>query len=163
TARCTRDFARGRKRCVTTTPDNPFAAHEIGELYRRGRPFHHPRTLARVRGLVGTSDVDRALDVACGTGMSTVALAGFAKRVVGLDVSREMLRVAPAVANVTYMLGSAETLAFTPDSFDAVTCSSGIHWFDQGRFYAELRRVVRPGGWIGLYDHYFMGMQGVEE
>ncbi len=61
------------------------------------------------------------------------------------------------------MLGRAEQLAFDADVFDAVTCSSGVHWFDQERFYAELRRVVRPGGWIGLYDHYFIGMQDVDE
>ena len=61
------------------------------------------------------------------------------------------------------MLGSAERLPLTPGAIDAVTCSSGIHWFDQERFYGELRRVVRTGGWIGLYDHYFLGMQGVED
>jgi ubiquinone/menaquinone biosynthesis C-methylase UbiE len=148
---------------TTPVPDNPFAAREIGELYRRGRPYHHPRSLARVRALVGDAGVGRALDVACGTGMSTVALAGFAASVVGLDVSPEMMRVAPAAPNVAYMLGNAQALPFSTGAIDAVTCSSGIHWFDPDRFFAELRRVVRPGGWIGLYDHYFLGMQGVEE
>jgi ubiquinone/menaquinone biosynthesis C-methylase UbiE len=81
--------------------------------------------------------------------------------VVGLDVSPEMMRVAPAAPNVTYMLGRAEHLPFAAGSFDAVTCSSGVHWFDQPRFFAELSRVLRPGGWIGLYDHYFWGMPGV--
>jgi len=147
----------------TPAPDNPFAAADIGELYRRGRPYHHPRTLARVRALVGEAAVGCALDVACGTGMSTVALAGFARSVVGLDVSAAMMRVAPPAANVTYVLGSAERLPLSAGAIDAVTCSSGIHWFDQERFYGELRRVVRTGGWIGLYDHYFLGMQGVEE
>jgi hypothetical protein len=32
-----------------------------------------------------------------------------------------------------------------------------VHWFDQERFFAELRRVLRPHGWVGLYDHYFLG------
>ena len=58
---------------------------------------------------------------------------------------------------------NAESLPFATDGLDAVTCSSGIHWFDQERFYAGLRRAVRRGGWVGLYDHYFMGMPGVEE
>jgi ubiquinone/menaquinone biosynthesis C-methylase UbiE len=154
---------------VTTTPDNPFAAAEVGALYARGRPYHHPRSLARLRVLLAAGnadaevDVERALDVACGTGMSTVALADFAGVVAGIDISPEMMRVAPAAPNVTYMLGRAERLPFVDGAFDAVTCSSGIHWFDQERFYAELHRVVRPGGWIGLYDHYFMRMPGVAE
>jgi SAM-dependent methyltransferase len=150
-----------------TTPDNPFAAADVGTRYERGRPFHHPRTLARVRAVVdaGFADEDthvaRALDVACGTGMSTIALAAFAETVVGLDRSPEMMRVAPPAPNVTYMLGRAEQLGFDVGAFDAATCSSGVHWFDQARFFAELHRVLRPGGWVGLYDHYFMGMPEV--
>ena len=151
---------------MTTAPDNPFAATEVGALYKRGRPYHHARTLARLRTLLAAhgmnAEVARAIDVACGTGMSTVALAELADTVVGLDISPEMMRVAPAAPNVTYMLGRAEQLGFTDGAFDAVTCSSGIHWFDQERFFAELRRAVRPGGWIGLYDHYFMGMRAVD-
>jgi len=148
---------------VTTTPDNPFAAREVGEVYRRGRPYHHPRTLARVLGLVGDSEIGRALDVACGTGMSTIALGAFAPMVVGLDLSPEMMNLAPAAPNVAYALGGAEALPFDAGTFDAVTCSSGVHWFDQERFFAELRRVMRPDGWVGLYDHYFMSMVGVDE
>ena len=124
---------------MTTTPDNPFAAVQVGALYARGRPYHHPRSLARLRALLtdgnADADVERALDVACGTGMSTVALADFADIVVGLDISREMMRVAPPKPNVTYMLGRAERLPFLDGAFDAVTCSSGVHWFDQERFY----------------------------
>jgi len=145
-----------------TTPDNPFAASGVGPRYARGRPYHHPRTLARVRAVVGDTPVGHALDVACGTGLSTIALAGVADTVVGLDVSTEMLRAAARVPNGSYLLGGAETLPFPDAAFDAVTCSSGVHWFDQARFYSELWRVVRPGGWVGLYDHYFVGMQDVD-
>lgn len=56
-----------------------------------------------------------------------------------------------------YLLGNAERLPFPGASFDAATCCSGVHWFDQSRFFAELRRVLRPNGRVGLYDHYFLG------
>jgi ubiquinone/menaquinone biosynthesis C-methylase UbiE len=95
--------------------------------------------------------------------MSAVALAEYAATVVGVDVSTEMIRAAPAAPNVAYILGDAERLPFADAAFGAVTCASGIHWFDQQRFFAELRRVVQPGGWIGLYDHYFLGMQDVDD
>ena len=144
-----------------TTPENPFAAAAIGEVYRRGRPYHHARSLARVRAIVGDAPVVCALDVACGTGMSSGALAECTAYVAAVDVSPEMMRAAPARHGVAYALGRAEALPFAADCFDAVTCSSGIHWFDQPRFFAELHRVMRPGGWVGLYDHYFLGMREV--
>ncbi len=148
-------------RPVKSVPNNPFGSTDVGEFYARGRPYHHPRSLARVRALVRAVDVERALDVACGTGMSTIALADHAATVVGLDASVEMLRAAARPRGVEYALASAERLPFPDGVFDAVTCCSGIHWFDQARFFAELGRVLRPNGWVGLYDHYFIGMDDV--
>ena len=136
---------------------NPFAAPGVGALYHRGRPYHHPRSLARIQAIVGDAPIGRALDLACGTGMSTVALAGLAGFVVGIDASPEMLGAARRASNCTYLLTHAERLPLPDESFDAATCCSGVHWFDQERFFAELRRVLRPGAWVGLYDHYFMG------
>lgn len=144
--------------------DNPFAAPGIGSVYDHGRPFHHPRSLARILTMVGDPEIQRALDIACGTGMSTVALAAHAPTVVGVDVSPEMLGAARRAPGAHYLLGNAEEMPFADASFDAATCCSGVHWFDQPRFFAELKRVLRPGGWVGLYDHYFTGeMIGVPE
>ncbi len=142
---------------------NPFAASDVGVVYDAGRPFHHPRTLARIRERVGATRIDNALDVACGTGMSTVALAEHAGHVTGVDVSPEMMRAGRRAPNVSYCFASAETLPLRAKSIDAVTCCSGIHWFDQHRFFGELRRVLRPGGWVGLYDHYFMRVRACPE
>ena len=133
-----------------TRPVNPFAAPGVGVHYDRGRPYHHARTLERIvtmvaGAMVGASHLDRGLDVACGTGMSTVALAGHADAVIGVDVSAEMMRSARRAPGVHYLLGRAELLPFRDATFDAATCCSGVHWFDQPRFFAELHRVLRPG------------------
>jgi ubiquinone/menaquinone biosynthesis C-methylase UbiE len=142
---------------MAESPDNPFAAAGVGVHYDRGRPYHHARTLERIVAMVGAEHLPRGLDVACGTGMSTVALAGHADAVVGVDVSPEMMRSARHATGVRYLLGRAERLPFTAGTFDAATCCSGVHWFDQPRFFAELHRVLRPAGWVALYDHYFIG------
>jgi len=139
------------------SPDNPFAATGVGVHYDRGRPYHHGRTLERILTMVGGGRVMRGLDIACGTGMSTVALAGHADAVFGVDVSPEMMRAARPAPGVHYLLGRAERLPFRDAPFDAATCCSGVHWFDQPRFFAELHRVLRPGSWVALYDHYFIG------
>jgi len=136
---------------------NPFAAPGVGGVYAQGRPFHHPRSLEHILALVGNHVIDRALDIACGTGMSTVALAAHAGTVVGVDVSPEMLGSARRAPGAHYLLGNAERMPFTDRSFGAATCCSGIHWFDQAGFFAELRRVLHAKAWIGLYDHYFTG------
>ena len=143
---------------------NPFAANDVGTVYAHGRPYHHPRTLARVRALVGNAPITRGLDVAWCTGMSTVALRDQASTVIGVDISPEMMRAAARPPGVSYLFARSEVLPFAERSFDAVTCCSGVHWFDQPRFFTELRRVLRPGGWVALYDHYFIGeMEGVPE
>jgi SAM-dependent methyltransferase len=145
---------------VTTAPENPFAASDVGAVYDRGRPFHHAHTLARVRSIVGDAPVGHGLDIACGTGMSTVALAAHAQHVVGVDISPEMMRAARQAPNVSYLYAQAERMPFPSRTFDAVTCCSGVHWFEQERFFGELRRVLRPDGWVALYDHYFMRIRG---
>jgi ubiquinone/menaquinone biosynthesis C-methylase UbiE len=89
--------------------------------------------------------------------MSPVALSAHAGTVVGVDASPEMLGSARRAPGVSYLMGNAERMPFPDHSFDAATCCSGIHWFDQDRFFAELRRVLRGDGWVGLYDHYFTG------
>jgi ubiquinone/menaquinone biosynthesis C-methylase UbiE len=145
-------------------PGNPFAAAGVGVHYDRGRPYHHARTLERIVAMVDTGRIERGVDVACGTGMSTVALAGRADCAIGVDVSPEMMRSARHAPGVRYLLGRAERLPFRDASFEAATCCSGVHWFDQPRFFAELHRVLRPGSWVALYDHYFVGeMVGVPE
>jgi ubiquinone/menaquinone biosynthesis C-methylase UbiE len=140
-----------------TRPDNPFAAAGVGSLYERGRPYHHPRTLGRAMSMLGEAVVTRALDVACGTGLSAVALRDFADQVVAVDFSPEMLAVAPRLPGLSYSRSAAEQLPFPDATFDGITCSSGVHWFDQEHFFAEARRVLRADGWIALYDHYFLG------
>jgi ubiquinone/menaquinone biosynthesis C-methylase UbiE len=48
---------------------------------------------------------------------------------------------------------SAEALPFRDRSFDLVTVSSGVHWFEPERFQREAARVLRPGGRVLLYEH----------
>jgi SAM-dependent methyltransferase len=131
---------------------NHFNSQEAAARYAGNRPQSHRRVLALVESILGAAlPVDRALDVGCGTGHSTVALLPLARAVVGLDSSRFMLAQAAGYPAIEYRCGYAEALPFARGSFDLLTVCSAYHWFDQEKFLQEAARVLRGGGWLVLY------------
>lgn len=99
---------------------------------------------------------DRVLDIATGTGFTAFALATRASRVVGLDLTAGMLaearRLSPA-SGIAWIAGDAESLPFGDAVFDAVTVRRAPHHFPHlSQALGEMRRVVRPGGRIGIVD-----------
>ncbi len=96
----------------------------------------------------------KALDVACGTGKLTCALAsvvGPEGRAVGLDLAPAMLeearRACGDLAGVEFVAGNALALPFEAGTFDATTIAFGLrNLSDFGAGFAEMARVVRPGG-----------------
>ena len=111
--------------------------------------------MKKIQEFIGLSvPLRNALDVGCGTGMSTMALKHVAANIVGTDVSRAMLELAPVADAVHYIVSSAEHLSVGDGLFDMVTVSSSLHWFDRSLFLAEARRVLREEGWLVIYDNY---------
>jgi len=106
--------------------------------------------------LAGVQAGSRVLDVAAGTGESTlmaVARVGSKGHVVAADVSASMLNVAAEAArkagltNVETRVMNAENLELDADSFDAVVCRIALMLFpNPAKALAEMRRVVKPGG-----------------
>ena len=97
---------------------------------------------------------DRVLDACCGTG--DLALAGLQAggRVTGLDFSERMLeRARRKSSEVEWVRGDALALPFEDGSFDAATVGFGVrNLADLERGLAELRRVLRPGGRLGVLE-----------
>jgi SAM-dependent methyltransferase len=98
-------------------------------------------------------------DIGCGTGSLTFELARFAGKVIGVDLSGEMLRRARAFAkerdleNVEFRQGDVLKLPLESHSVDAAFCVMVLHFLpDPARAIAGLCRVVRPGGAIILVD-----------
>jgi len=110
-----------------------------------------PRMVDAARAAPG----ERALDVACGTGVLARALAartGATGHVAGLDVNDGMLAVArrraPAIA---WHHAPAEAMPFADTGFDTVLCQFALMFFDnRAKALAEMRRVLRPGGRLAL-------------
>ncbi len=111
--------------------------------------------LATILGAAGLTPDATVLDLACGPGIYARPLARRAPagRVVGLDLSAPMLRMAghfayrEALPNLTFVRGNAVALPFVAARFDVVNCCGALHLFpDVQSVLAEVRRVLRPGG-----------------
>ena len=105
---------------------------------------------------VGVHSGDRVLDVACGTGNAATRAALAGGRVIGLDLTPELFvaarrRAAEAGVELTLVEGDAEDLPFGDASFDVVLSTFGVMFAPRHAVAsAELARVLRPGGRIGL-------------
>jgi demethylmenaquinone methyltransferase/2-methoxy-6-polyprenyl-1,4-benzoquinol methylase len=100
---------------------------------------------------------DRVLDACCGTGdlaIASLRLVGSTGRVTGLDFSERMLERARAKSDgVEWIPGDALALPFADGSFDAATVGFGVRNLDDlDAGLRELRRVLRPGGRVGILE-----------
>ena len=103
----------------------------------------------------GVQAGERALDVACGTGVLTRKLwtfVGESPVPVGCDISAGMLEVARRIApRIEWRLGDACSLPFQDHYFDRVLCQYGLMFFvDPVAALREMRRVLRPGGTVAI-------------
>ena len=144
---------------------NYFETKNVAERYEKGRPFFHANTMEKIKNYLGqTTKFDKALDIACGTGLSTKALLALAEQVYGTDISEEMLNLAYKDKKIIYKIATAENQPFENNTFNLVTVSSGVHWFDIELFLKECNRILKPKSWLILYENYFISeMQDVEE
>ena len=119
----------------------------------------HRRWKQRVANLANVKPGDRALDLCCGTGDISFALAKSGAQVSGLDFSEAMLAVAnqrnpqSAIRNPQFIQGDAQKTLFANDTFDAVTVGFGLRnlasW-EAG--LDEMVRVGKPGARLIVLD-----------
>jgi SAM-dependent methyltransferase len=93
----------------------------------------------------------RVLDLGAGTGLLTGALLAAGHEVVAVDPAEPMLdELRARYPQVAMHVGEAEALPLPDDSVDAVVAGQAAHWFDPEPAAVQLRRVLRPGGVVGL-------------
>jgi ubiquinone/menaquinone biosynthesis C-methylase UbiE len=127
------------------------AAYLTSAVHSQGADLQ--RAAAALRGS------DRVLDVGCGAGHLSFAVAPHVGAMVASDLSPGMLAAVQAEAkrrelsNLTTCRASAEALPFPDHHFDAVcTRMSAHHWADLRRGIGEMRRVLKPGGRLIVID-----------
>ncbi len=126
-----------------------FAAE--AEAYDRARPSYPPDAVGWLIDNLGIGPGRRIVDLAAGTGKLTTLLAGAGARLVAVEPVAAMgERLRARLPGVPLLAGVAEALPFAARSLDAVVVAQAFHWFDAGRALAELARVIRSGGRLGV-------------
>jgi len=136
--------------------ENYFKPETAANRYKLGRPYYHANTVAKIKEhLKITSPLGLAVDMACGTGLSTIVLPEIAKKIIGVDSSESMLNLAPQAKGISYVQGYAEKIPIPENMADIITVASGVHWFNTELFLMEATRVLKNEGWLVIYENYF--------
>jgi len=94
-----------------------------------------------------------AWDCACGSGQASVPLTSHFGLVVGTDASPTQVAEAGTHDRARFVVAASEHVPMADGSADLVTVAQALHWFVGEPFYAEVRRVVRPGGILAAWTY----------
>jgi len=121
------------------------------DSYVRGRPDYPPAALEWLKADLGLAPGKTALELGAGTGKFTRLLAETGAAVTAVEPVGAMLdelrRALPAVATLQ---ATAQRIPAPDASADAVVCAQAFHWFASTAALAEIRRVLKHGGMLGL-------------
>ncbi len=129
------------------------------EAYSKGNIFVDGVHLSEVVRRSGVTRNDRVLDIATGSGFLALEFAKSAKKVIGADLTRNMLLHArekqkdSGLKNTEFLLSDVESLPFEYEAFNIVSCRFAFHHFpDPVKALHEMKRVCKNRGRIVLVD-----------
>jgi ubiquinone/menaquinone biosynthesis C-methylase UbiE len=123
---------------------------DVAGRYADFRPRYPAQLFDYLAELAGQS---LAWDCAAGTGQATIDLARRFDRVIATDASAEQIAAAEPIANVEYRVATAEESGLPDRCADLIAVAQALHWFNLDQFYAEVRRVLRPGGVLAVWAY----------
>ena len=129
----------------------------VAEAYDRERPSYPDELIDAACSIAALGPGSRVLEVGCGTGKLTEALAERGLLVDAVDPGANMIAFARKRVHdadtVQFHLGRFEELALPEKVFDAVFSAAAFHWIDPEVGWAKAARCLRPGGTLALITH----------
>ena len=120
------------------------------DLYEARRPSYPDVAVAWLASELEIEESSRLLDLGAGTGKLTRQRVRRTPRVIGLEPVRAMCAQFHSALDVPIAQAVAEALPVRTGSVDAVLVGQAFHWFNFEPALAEIHRVLRPGGGLGL-------------
>jgi SAM-dependent methyltransferase len=126
--------------------------------YAEFRPTYPEALFAWLAGLCNAHGC--AWDCATGSGQAAVGLSRHFGEVIATDASGEQIAHASGPGNVSFRVAPAEDSGLDAHSVGLVTVAQAAHWFELPRFYAEVQRVLKPGGVLALWGYGRLALPG---
>ncbi len=136
---------------MTESPRFKDHFSQVAVAYAAHRPSYPPALVDFLARLAPARRL--AWDAGCGSGQLAVLLADPFERVIATDASGDQIAQATAHPNVEYRRAAAEMSGLPDRVADLATAAQAAHWFDLPGYYAEVRRVARPGAIVALISY----------
>jgi SAM-dependent methyltransferase len=142
-------------RAPTSAPFTPERYGSAAAHYERGRVPYAPELIRRVAEVTGLGSQHRVLDLGCGPGPLARGFAPFAREVVAIDPSPEMLAeaqtLAGRMANIRFLEGSSYDLDPAMGHFRLAVMGRSFHWMDRVDTLRRLDPMIEPAGAVALF------------
>lgn len=133
-----------------------FSGH--ASTYAAFRPVYPKEVYDSIYGYTGASTI--AWDCATGNGQVAQELCKHFDKVIATDSSQQQLDHAAKRENIQYLCCPAESTPFESKKFELITVAQALHWFNTSLFFEEVKRVIKPGGVLAIWNY---GAPKVEE
>lgn len=131
-------------------PEERFTA--TADLYARHRPGYPRELVDWIVATAGLRPGERVIDLGCGTGIATRLFAERGFATTGIDPNDAMLEHArSAGGGACYVRGTATVTGLPDACAELAVAGQAFHWFDLDPTFAELGRVLVPGGWCAAF------------
>lgn len=119
--------------------------------YERGRPGYPAAAIKFLRQTLNISSATTVVDLAAGTGKFTRQLKDLGCQIIAIEPVEGMRqKFAALLPDVPILNGTAESMPLDAGSADVVTVAQAFHWFQGEAALAEIHRVLKPGGYLGM-------------